>query len=184
MSTVGRRFVTYHPSAVLRADDRAAEVRAASDRRPEGWLDAAATGWWRSARGNRGTIGGLTFGSPVDEGVTVAEIEGFCNAPFEKLVDVLSAHARQRRRPRRVGGRHRRGRDRRRLLGRLGRRRRGPRRGSADTIVNVLVDHQDDDVACRAGAGRPWRARRRTRRWPLLAGVRRQRQGRHSRCAT
>jgi CubicO group peptidase (beta-lactamase class C family) len=30
------------------------------------------------------------FGSPADEGVTVAEIEGFCNAPFEKLVDVLS----------------------------------------------------------------------------------------------
>ena len=52
----------------------------------------------------------------------MAEIEGFCNAPFEKLVDVLSAHARQRRRPRRVGGGDRRGRDGRRLLGRLGRR--------------------------------------------------------------
>jgi CubicO group peptidase (beta-lactamase class C family) len=28
--------------------------------------------------------------SPVYKGVTVADIEGFCNAPFEKLVDVLS----------------------------------------------------------------------------------------------
>jgi hypothetical protein len=31
-----------------------------------------------------------TFGDTAQQGVTVAEVEGFCNAPFEKLVDVLS----------------------------------------------------------------------------------------------
>ena len=72
--------------------------------------------------------------------------------------------------------RHGRRRDGGRPLGRLGRRGEDAALGKGHHRQR-LFDHQDDDRAHRPDAGRPRRARFRRAGRPLLAGVRRQRQG-------